>query len=967
VVVAGEAGVGKTRLVAELINRAETQGAVVLTGRCLDVGDGVLPYAPVAEALRQLARSVDEAELDRVLGDARGYLVRLVPELGPRAAPSWESAAAEPSAPGRLFELLLGVLHGLAERGPVLLVMEDLQWADRSTRDLLAFLVRNVRAGVLLVLTYRSDDLRRRHPLRAFLAELERGGQVERVELARLRHGELAHLLAGILDRPAPPAVVGEIMARSEGNPFYAEELLAARVAGVTLPLALRDLLLTRVEAPSEPTRQMLGMAAVAGRYVDHGLLAEVSGLPAERLIDLLREAVDHHVLAVEESAAGEVYAFRHALFQEAVYGDLLAVQRAPLHAVYAAALARRIEGPSGVSDPGPATAVELGQLAYHWYTAGEPGPALLAYVRAGLAAEATIALAEAQQYFQRAAQLWDQVPDAAEHSPLDRAALLERAAHAAFVIGDHDGAVALARRALADLDRRDPLRVGALLGWLARYCWAAADPQQAMVIIEEAVATTPVEPPSRERASVLTSYGRLLMLAGRNAEARQRSEEALAVARLVGARAEEGQALNTLGSVYNRLGRADLAVAHLEQARRIAEEIGNADDLCRAYHNLAITLAEHGRDAESVTVDLDGCRTARRLGLMRGHGARMLGDAAETLVWLGRWAEAAPLFDELFDLDLPDVYAAWAVFSRVSWRMWRGDFDAARADFAQLRSSVVVARDPEYAASVSGWLADLDTWEGRLGEATALVSDSLAAVVGSRDTVLVVRLCQAGLSAEAAIAEHARARGAVAEHEAAVDRATLLREQAHAAISAADWPTSPYLVAVLATIDAEWTRTVAPSDPDRWNEAAQAWETLRYPFHAAYARWRQAEALLASGAPRHQITAIVTDAWQVAHDLGARALAAEIEALARRARIKVGVTPDGPEPRPNAGDEFHLTNREREVLALLADGRTNRQIAKVLYISDKTASVHVSNILTKLGVANRGEAAAVAHQLGLT
>ncbi len=312
-------------------------------------------------------------------------------------------------------------------------------------------------------------------------------------------------------------------------------------------------------------------------------------------------------------------------------------------------------------------------------------------------------------------------------------------------------------------------------------------------------------------------------------------------------------------------------------------------------------------------------------------------------------------------------MYATRALFSRLSWRLWRGDFDAARADFAQLRSSAVLARDAGYAAFVSGWLAELDTWEGRLGEATAVVSDSLAAVVGSRNTVLVVALCRVGLAAEAATAEHARARGAVAEHEAAVERATQLREQARAAISANDWPTSPYLVAVLATIDAEWTRTVGPSDPDRWNEAAEAWETLRHPFPAAYARWRQAEALLASGAPRPQVTAIVTDAWQVAHHLGARALAAEIEALARRARIEVGVTPDEPEPRPNAGDEFHLTNREREVLALLADGRTNRQIADVLYISDKTASVHVSNILTKLGVANRGEAAALAHRLGLT
>src|SRR6266542_729496 len=279
VVVAGEAGVGKTRLVAELLHDAADGGVVALTGGCLDVGDGVLAYAPLVEALRQLARVLEPGELERVLGGARAELARLVPELGGPAA----GGQAAVLAPARLFELLLGVLHRLAGRGPLLLVVEDLHWADQSTRDLLGFLVRNLRAGVALVLTYRSDELHRRHPLRPFLAELDRGGRAERLELGRLGRRELAELLAGILDEPVAPALVGEILARSEGNPFFAEELLAAHLEGTRLPSVLRDLVLARVEALSEMAQRVLQVAAVAGTRVDHELLAAVVGQDAEQ------------------------------------------------------------------------------------------------------------------------------------------------------------------------------------------------------------------------------------------------------------------------------------------------------------------------------------------------------------------------------------------------------------------------------------------------------------------------------------------------------------------------------------------------------------------------------------------------------------------------------------------------------------------------------------------------------------
>jgi predicted ATPase len=292
VVVAGEAGVGKTRLVAELLARVRAHGALALSGGCLNVGEGVVAYAPLVEALRSLGGAINPAELERVLGSARAELARLVPELGARGTADGQAAPdAGPLVPGRLFELLLGVLHRLAECGPLLVVVEDLHWADQSTHDLLSFLVRNLRAGVALLLTYRSDELHRRHPLRPFLAELDRSGRTERLELGRLGRRELGELLAGIRGEPAPAALVSEILARSEGNPSFAEELLAARVEGAgesaELPEVLRDLLLARVEALPQATHQLLQIAAVAGQRVDHHLLAEVAGQPSESLVEL--------------------------------------------------------------------------------------------------------------------------------------------------------------------------------------------------------------------------------------------------------------------------------------------------------------------------------------------------------------------------------------------------------------------------------------------------------------------------------------------------------------------------------------------------------------------------------------------------------------------------------------------------------------------------------------------------------
>jgi predicted ATPase len=308
----------------------------------------------------------------------------------------------------------------------------------------------------------------------------------------------------------------------------------------------VREVVLARVHALTEPTQQLLAASAIAGRRVDHELLAEVTGLAPDALVARLREAVDRHVLVVDDGTRGGAYGFRHALVQEAVYDELLEAQRVRLHAAYARAMARRLDTRGERAAVVAASALEAGQLAHHWHAARDVEQAVPAYARAGVAADAAAAQAEALRYYEQAAALWEQAPRAAAHSPLDRAALLERAAEAACVISERERAIMLAEEARTHIDPADALRLGALLGRLARYHWDGGDRAQARATIERAVATIPVQPPSRERAGVLAADARLLMLQGRNEEARRRCRQAIAVARTVNAAAEEGHALTT-------------------------------------------------------------------------------------------------------------------------------------------------------------------------------------------------------------------------------------------------------------------------------------------------------------------------------------------------------------------------------------------------------------------------------------
>ena len=315
----------------------------------------------------------------------------------------------------------------------------------------------------------------------------------------------------------------------------------------------------------------------MAGRQVSHRLLVAVAGLDDHQLIQALQTAVGSQLLVTMAGQDG--YEVRHALLREVVEADLLPGERARLHALLAQTLTQRPD----LADGPPAVAAA--ELAAHWDAAGEPTRALPARVQAGLAADRARAFPEAQRHYERALELWEQVTEPGRAAGLDRVELLTRAADAAGSAAQTQRALVLLTTALDQLDpASDPVRVALLLMRLGDARWTTGDEPACLAALKEAVRILPAEP-SAERARVLAAYAQWLMLAGRERDAVGRANQALAVARAVGARAEEGHALDILGACS-----AD--IEHLEQALRIAEEVGNAEGIARAYLNLGATLS---------------------------------------------------------------------------------------------------------------------------------------------------------------------------------------------------------------------------------------------------------------------------------------------------------------------------------------------------------------------------------------
>ena len=960
--VTGEAGIGKTRLVGEFVARARRHGARTLSGDCLQVGETGLPYAPIVGALRPLLTSMPSSEIDVLVGPGRRELSALLPDL--RAPADVARVSPEPpleatATQARLFEVVLGLLGRLAERDPLVLVLEDLHWADASTRDLVRFLVRNARSvPILFVATYRSDELHRRHPVRPLVAELERIHGVEILELRAFDRDELADQLHGILGEPADPALVDTVLSRSGGNPFFAEELLAAGRAGLNVPRTLRDTLEDRVRELDPDAQHAIRVASVAGARVAHRLLADVADLPEERLTGALRQIVEHHLLVPTPPDELPGYLFRHALVQEVVYDELLPSERTQLHARIASAIDAH---PERVAGDAPAVAA---LAAHHWLRAHDLEHALPATVTAGRAAAAASAFADARVALERALELWPKIDPSAIPPELDRIGILEEAAEAAAHVGDARRSIDLIRAALAELDPyADPTRAGVLEHRLAWYLNESGDWQAGVAAFDRAVRLIPIDPPSAERARVVADLAHSLMVRSRFGESLALGEAALAISRGVGARTAEARALNVIG--LDLACRSDLerGTPLLVEGHELALEIGDPHAIFLTAVALGWAYDESARHVEALEVARTSLDRVRRLGAEARFGGQLASKAARSLYELGRWDEAIDLLDTSIAAG-PTRYALrWLLSTRLRLRVGRGEIAAAHEDLATYDAlgERVIGPDPDL---INARRAELAIVSGEPAAARTLVADTLARIAEPDLDTDARMLILYGLRAEADEAEAARAAGDADRLRVALNSAAALEERmrTHVARVTATALHPPTVVdADRRLADALVARARGVRDVALWEAAVGARRTLGRPFELAWALTEAASDHLATRR-RDDGAAALTEAHDIAVGLGARPLRGRIESLARRARIGL----EGADTADDTANRLRLTPREREVLALLADGRTNRQIGEQLYMAESTAGVHVSNILGKLGVTRRSEAAVVAHRLGL-
>lgn len=944
VLVVGEAGIGKSRLVGELEERARTSDVLVLVGECVELAEGELSFAPIISALRSVME--DEAVIEG-----------LSPPLRSAAAALWPVLGGADGIGGReqLFEAVYRVLARLATTCPVLLIMEDVHWIDPSSRDLLAFLVRNARQDpIAIVATFRPDELHRGHPLRPFLAELERSGRAERVELEPLDRAEVAEQLAAIAGSAPGGAVVDRIFVRCEGNPFFAEELLASADTGHgELPRSLREGLLLRVEQLSEFTRDVLRVAAVVGRSVDHRLLAAVVGVPEGELLGAVREATDQHVLV--PSAGGVAYMFRHALLREAIYDDTLVGERLGLHRAIAETLS---------AHPGYAVAGAAAELAYHWHAAGDERAALSASVEAASEAVVMHAHGEALRHVERALEVWDRVEIAEAQLAFDRIELLLRGSKYADDAGEAARALELAEQARAGLDERsEPLRAARAertIGRLMLYAGRGAD---GIAHMAQARRLVPKEPPSLEYLEALSAEGRLMMVNDRMREARPRLEEAVPLAERLGERGLHVSSLSSLALVYANLGQRAQAISAGREAVRLAATIDAGEHIVRAYINGSQGIDDAGRIEEALEIGLEGIALADRLGMSRGGGAQLRGQAAWRLQRIGRLGEAERMLAPVLEHGTAPFMIAggYAFAGRIA--VERGEFERAQSLLEPAWDRMQRSGGFQLIGPALSALVLLDLRRRDLSAARERAREGLRRVMGSGSLIYSGEVYWLAVRVEADLAERARLIG---------DRTALERceQEAVVALSAFDEAVDqvpgdgapPEALAFRALARAELSRLRGERDPEPWKTAAAQFRAIGLVYPAAYADLRSLEAHVLSGTRTGEIAPELKSVHMVAVEVGAKTFIEEVEALARRTGISLAAAED----EPGAAGDLGLTNRELEVLRLLADGRTNRQIGEELFITPKTASVHVSRILMKLGVANRAEAAAAAHRLGL-
>lgn len=922
VVVSGETGVGKTRLVSEFVRHHRP---ALLSGAAIPMAGEPLPFAPLVQALHRAGRSTAvRRQIDRL-----PELARLLPDADP---PDGGPIGGSPQL--RLFQAVLTLLDRLASDRPVLHVVEDVHWADVATLDLIRYLATTLMdERVLVVLTLRDDHTT---PHRAWLAELLRLPVTTHLPLPRLGEADTRLLVTSTLGYPPDPTVLATIVSRSAGNPLFVEEL--ARVADTgdaMLPSSLRDLLASRIASLPEETRQVLRAASVIGRRAPVGLLAAVLSAPAEVTERRLHPGLAHHVVELDRD---DLIAFRHPAFAEVVYQSILPAERQAWHA----AVARAINDDPAYAANAP------GELARHWHQAGDLTRALEAALVAGYAAEQMYAFADAHANFMRADLLLDRVD-----SEVDRSDVRSHAAAAASLLGDGGEAVRLLESALES--QLNPGRRAALLTQLGAVHFAAGRGSQAEQALRAAAALLPPDEVSLLAAQVRSWLAKLAAAWGRLAEADVEATAALTLATATGALREEGRARAALGIVAGY--REDFAesVTQLREALRIAREVAAADDLVSAYINLSHVLGASGAFDESLALGREAVDVLTRMGLIRQGGGLLLANTAETLIRAGRLADADEMIETGLSLHPRGIMAAPLLLRAAELCAVRGEGDLAWERAEQARLIIEAESAPHAWRRAAAWTGALvELWQGRPDEALTQIRDGLANLHPDSPSDSL-RMVSMGLAAVGELAVRDRS------EDAALARGAQIEELMSHVPEGVDESADPTPLTVLR---AELSRARGTSSVELWEQCRRWYAQHGWEGYAAYAGWREAEARLTRAVDADAI-AVVRATHDRAVGLGLLAVAREVESLARWYRVEL-VPEAAARNSPDMLGSYGLTPRELEVLRGLAAGRSNQEIADDLFISVKTASVHVSNILRKLDVKDRREAARVAHLHGI-
>jgi DNA-binding CsgD family transcriptional regulator len=916
----GESGVGKTRLLREVSARLRDAGALVLTGSCLDIGDAS-PMHPLLQALRRFDAELTGAHA-RTSSAVRSLLQVFADET------------AGPDGAGALLERVSRGLHLIAEGRPLVLVLDDLQWVDRSTRQLLLYLLAGLGDLQLSVLAaVRAESLQGAHPLRRVLTELRRLRTVRVLDLAPLDRAGTDQLAAAVVGRPLAPEASELVWQRSGGNPFVVEELARdLRDGRDGLSDTLREIFLARVDALPQHAHAVVHAVAAGVEPVAHWLLARVTRLPEDELIEAVRAAVAHRLLV----GADDGYRLRHRLVAEVLAHELLPAERAALHRRYAEAL---------TSAPAE---LHQARLAHHWRLAGAPARALPAAMAAAREAERLHGWAEAHRHWSVALQLAG-VPGM-RPPDVDRVTLLEHAAEAAHHCGEHARALALLEE-LADADRPScalHIRRARYLAAAGRSAPAEAEYQRAL----EAADCTP-----RERATAAAHLAELLLHLGRYADAGRRAREALELSAAVeGSTSEVVLASAALGFSEAYLEDPDAGLAVMRRALETAERSGRPEDVACAYLHLAELLTGPlNVIEEGVVVARRGAERVAELGLGRTWETRLLAIATNGLFRVGQWAEAEKVVAAALRHRPSGADAVELLLARCRLSVGYGDIEAADRDLDAV-ATVLAGGGARHVIPLLTLRAGLAMWQGRHDLARQAVQRGLTES-RSDDVGILAALVWHGLRAEA----EAHASRTIAVDETAVRRLREVADRVARKSEHAARPVRDVVDGFLALCAAEVSR-LDGSDPELWARSVAQWDRRHHPYPAAYSRLRQAEALLAQRSRSATAGKLLRQAYQVAQGLGAVPLTSEIRTLAGRARVSLEDRPvaGAPGAGPDGDELAMLTAREREVLAAVAEGLTNREIGQRLFISERTIGVHVSHIFDKLQVRTRVQASAI-------